>query len=150
MMGNMTMRWTNPSDAELYALLHAARTVAMVGASPSPGRPSHGVMQRLLQAGYRVIPVNPSVPEVLGQRTVPSLAELSGRVDIVNVFRRSEHVAEVAAQAQAIGAPALWLQLGVIDEAAAQRAKAAGMVVVMDLCIAVLHSLLRVPNKVGV
>lgn len=138
----------NPSDAELRALLASTQTIAMVGASPTPGRPSHGVMERLVRAGYRVIPVNPGAPEVLGCPSVASLAEVRERVDIVNVFRRSEYAEAIAEQAVALGARALWLQLGVVNERAARKARAAGLVVVMDLCIAVMHSLLRVPDKV--
>jgi predicted CoA-binding protein len=138
----------NPSDQDLFALLDGARTVAMVGASPTPGRPSHGVMERLLKAGYHVVPVNPQVTEVLGCAAVPTLADVRERVDIVNVFRRAEHVPELAEQALAIGARALWMQLGVVHEPAARHARAGGMLVVMDLCIAVMHSVLGVPGKV--
>jgi uncharacterized protein len=137
----------NPSDEELRALLERTETIAMVGASSSPERPSHGVMQRLLAAGYRVIPVNPNEREVLGQRAYASLAEVPTRVDLVDVFRRAEFTEQIAADAIAISAHALWLQLGVVNEAAAARARAAGLVVVMDLCIAVVHSLLGVAKK---
>lgn len=137
----------NPSDDELRELLTSASVIAIVGASSSRGRPSNGVMQNLLAAGYHVVPVNPKEREVLGQRAYASLAEIPFAVDIVNVFRRSEYTEAIAAEAVAISARALWLQLGVINEAAATRAKAAGLIVVMDLCIAVEHSLLRIPKK---
>src|SRR6185436_9404581 len=123
----------NPSDDELRALLTSASVIAIVGASSSKGRPSNGVMQNLLAAGYHVVPVNPNEREVLGQRAYASLAEIPFAVDIVNVFRRSEYTEAIAAEAVAISARALWLQLGVINEAAATRAKAAGLIVVMDL-----------------
>jgi predicted CoA-binding protein len=128
-------------------LLTSASAIAIVGASSSKGRPSNGVMQSLLAAGYRVVPVNPNEREVLGQRAYASVVEIPFAVDIVNVFRRSEYTEPIAAEAVAISARALWLQLGVINEAAATRAKAAGLIVVMDLCIAVEHSLLRIPKK---
>jgi predicted CoA-binding protein len=138
------MSHQNPSDELLYQLLANAKTVALVGASSSPGRPSYGIMQKLLRAGYVVIPVNPNEREVLGQAAVASLAEVAKPVDIVNVFRRSEYAPAIAEQAVAIGAKALWLQQGVSSEVAAQRASAGGLIVVMDSCIGVMHSLLRV------
>jgi predicted CoA-binding protein len=141
------MSHQNPSDAELRELLTSANVIAVVGASSATGRPSNGVMRKLLAAGYRVVPVNPSEQQVLGQHAYASLAEIPFAVDIVDVFRRSEYAAGVAAEAVAISARALWLQVGVVDEAAAARAQTAGLLVVMDLCIAVEHSLLRVPTK---
>jgi predicted CoA-binding protein len=141
------MAHSNPSRAELLTLLTNANTIAMVGASGDSQRPSHGVMQRLLKAGYRVIPVNPGETEVLGQKAYASLLDVPGPVDIVDVFRRPEHTPELADQSVQIGAKALWLQLGVINQDAAARASAAGLMVVMDLCIAVEVSRLGVPNK---
>jgi predicted CoA-binding protein len=146
--GANVMTHPNPSDAELRELLANAKTVAMVGASAAPERPSHGIMQKLLRAGYDVIPVNPNETEVLGKRAFASLSEVPVAVDIVNVFRRAEHTPELADQAVAIGAKALWLQQGIVNEVAAQRARAGGLMVVMDSCIGVMHSLLRVPPKV--
>jgi len=137
----------NPSDDELRALLTGAKTIAMVGASASEDRPSHGIMKKLLAAGYRVIPVNPSEREVLGQRAFAALTDIGEPVDIVNVFRRPEYTPEIADQAVAIGARALWLQSGIVNEDAAARARAGGLVVVMDECIGVQHSLLRIPKK---
>jgi uncharacterized protein len=127
-------------------MLEDARTIAVVGASADPLRPSHAVFAQLLAHGYRVIPVNPKESVVLEQAAFPTLADVPFSVDIVNVFRRSEHTLEVAQAAVAIGAKMLWLQSGVYDEAAAERAKAGGLVVVMDACINVLHSVLRVPR----
>jgi predicted CoA-binding protein len=143
-----SMAHSNPSKAELLALLTNANTIAMVGASSDSSRPSHGVMQRLLKAGYRVIPVNPGESEVLGQKAYASLRDVPGQVDIVDVFRRPEHTPELADQAVQIAAKALWLQQGVINEDAAARASAAGLMVVMDRCIAVEVSMLGVPKKV--
>jgi uncharacterized protein len=141
------MAHQNPPDAMVRQLLADARVIAVVGASPDPTRPSHGVAARLIAAGYRVVPINPNVSSVLGQPAYPSLADVPFAIDIVDVFRRSEHTPEVAEVAVAVGAKLLWLQSGVRNEEAAERAKAGGLAVVMDACIAVLHSALRVPRK---
>ena len=137
----------NPSDQELIAMLTAARTIAMVGASSNPDRPSHGIMRKLMSAGYRVIPVNPRETEVLGQRAYAALADVPDRIDIVDVFRRAEETPAVADQAVAAGAKVLWLQSGISNEDAARRAGAGGVTVVMDLCLGAVHSLLRIPRK---
>jgi uncharacterized protein len=121
-------------------ILESARTIAVVGLSADPGRPSHGVARYLQRAGYRIIPVNPNVDEVLGERAYPSLRELTDPVDVVEVFRRSEFVGPIVDDAIAIRARAVWLQDGVIDEAAAERARAAGLDVVMDDCMMRRHA----------
>ena len=120
-------------------ILREATSIALVGASPEPGRPSHGVMAYLLRAGYRVVPVNPLAAEVLGRRCVSSLADLEEPVDLVDVFRRPEHCGEVAREALAAGAGALWLQLGIVSAEARQVAEEAGMDYVEDACTAVVH-----------
>ncbi len=135
----------NPPDTELYKILKEARTIAIVGASPNPDRPSHGVMRALQHAGYRVIPVNPGQDEILGEKAYATLSDIPEKVDIVDVFRRPEHTPEIAAEAVKIGAKVLWLQLGVINEDAAAKAKAGGLTVVMDLCTAVVRRTLAVP-----
>ena len=137
------MAFDNPRDDELRQLLHDAKVIAMVGASSDPSRPSNGVMSRLLRAGYRVIPVNPNEREVHGVPAVSSLGEIHEKVDIVDVFRRPEFTPDIAKDAVKIGASTLWLQLGVINEEAAHIAKAGGLNVIMDLCIAVELALLR-------
>jgi predicted CoA-binding protein len=137
----------NPSDQELKQLLTDANTIAMVGASSNPDKASHGIMQKLQKAGYRVIPVNPREAEVLGEKSYPSLHDVPERIDIVDVFRRSEDTPAIADEAVAIGAKALWLQTGIVNDDAAARAKAGGLMVVMDACIGATHSLLRVPTK---
>jgi len=139
------MAHQNPPDAELRRLLTDARTIAVVGASSSPDRPSHGIFGRLLAAGYRVIPVNPNESLVQGQKAYASLRDIPEPVDIVDVFRRPEHTPAIADDAVAIGAKVLWLQSGIWNDEAAVRAGAAGLVVVMDECIGVAHSRLRVP-----
>jgi hypothetical protein len=122
-------------------ILREAKTIAIVGASPDPGRPSHGVMGYLQRAGYRVLPVNPTAcpGEILGVPCVPSLAELDEPVDLVDVFRRPEHCGDVAREAAAIDAPALWLQLGIRSADARSVAEAAGMDYVENACAAVVH-----------
>ena len=111
----------------------------MVGASPSPARTSHGVMRYLQRAGYRCIPVNPNADEVLGERCYPSLADVPEPFDLVDVFRREEYCAGVAREAAAVGAPALWLQLGLRSAAARTIAEAAGMDYVENACTAIVH-----------
>lgn len=137
----------NPSPDELRKLLTEASTIAMVGASSSPDKPSHGIMRKLLTAGYRVIPVNPRETEVLGQKAYPSLRDVPEKVDIVDVFRRAEDTPPIADDAVAIGAKAIWLQSGIFNEETARRAQAGGVLAVMDACIGVEHSLLQIPRK---
>jgi predicted CoA-binding protein len=129
------MAHANPSDDDLRALLASARTIAMVGASSKPDRPSHGVMKILIDAGYTVIPVTPRESSVLGRPAYASLADVPVPVDIVDVFRRAEDTPPIADDAAKIGAKAFWLQLGISNDDAAARAGAAGLVVVMDRCI---------------
>jgi uncharacterized protein len=129
------------SPAEILA---GARTIALVGASPRPERPSNSVMRYLLGQGYQVIPVRPvGPPEILGQRRVASLAEIEEPIDLVDVFRRSEFCPDVARQAVAAGAGALWLQLGVVSAEAREIAEAAGLDYVEDECTAIVHARLR-------
>src|SRR5258707_14821411 len=141
------MAHANPSDAELKQLLTDATTIAIVGASSNPDKASYGIMQKLLQGGYKVIPVNPRETEVLGERSYPSLIDVPERIDIVDVFRRAEDTPGIADDAVTIGAKALWLQTGIVSEDAAARAHAGGLIVVMDACIGATHSLLRVAPK---
>jgi predicted CoA-binding protein len=137
----------NPSDQELKRLLSAASTIAIVGASSNPERPSNGIMWRLKSVGYRVIPVNPNEAEVLGERAYPTLLDVPEPIDIVDVFRRPEYTPAIADAAVKVGAKALWLQSGVTNEEAAARAEAGGLTVVMDACISVMHAMLQVPKK---
>lgn len=128
-------------DAGIARLLNEARTIAVVGASSNPARPSHGVFRTMMDAGYRCVPVNPNETEVWGVPAVATLAEaaavLGGRIDIVDVFRRSELTEDVAREAVAVGARALWLQLGVVNAESARIAAEAGLEVVMDRCTAI-------------
>jgi predicted CoA-binding protein len=141
------MPHSNPSDQELKELLTNATTIAIVGASSNPDKESYGIMRKLLGVGYHVIPVNPKETEILGQRSYPSLIDVPEPIDIVDVFRRPEDTPAIADDAVTIGANALWLQTGISSEDAAARAKAGGLMVVMDTCIGATHSLLRVPAK---
>lgn len=126
-------------DHVVRAFLLSRPVVAVVGASNRPGRPSHGVMAELLEAGYEVIPVHPTHAAVHGLRTYPDLASIPGRVDLVDVFRRPEYTPDVARQAVAKGARMLWLQLGVVNDEASRIAREAGLLVVMDRCLSVEH-----------
>ena len=122
-------------------ILREAKTIAVVGASPKPDRPSHGVMRYLLAQGYRVIPVRPrDCDEVLGIPCVATLSELDEHVDLVDVFRRPEYTPDVAHEAVAIGAGALWLQLGIVSAEARAIAEAGGLDYVEDACTMVVHA----------
>ena len=129
------------TDDDIRRLLGTVRTIAVVGWSPKPDRPSHGVAAFLKRKGFRVIPVNPGQAgqEALGEVVRASLAEIGGEVDMVDIFRRSEEAGAVVDEALAAlpGLKAVWMQLGVVDEAAAARARAAGVEVVMDRCPAI-------------
>jgi predicted CoA-binding protein len=120
-------------------ILSEAHTIALVGASPKPWRPSHGVMRYLLEQGYRVLPVRPLVKEVLGVPCVGSLGEIEEPIDVVDVFRRSEACPAVAADAVTVGAKALWLQLGIVSAEAQAIAERAGLDYVEDECTAIVH-----------
>lgn len=127
----------------IYDLLSRVKTIAVVGLSDSPMRPSHGVSAYLQAQGYKIIPVNPQIAEALGEKSYPSLlevpAELAKKIDLVDVFRRPEFVDEIVEQAIQLKIPAIWLQEEVINERAAEKARQAGMFVVMDRCVLKEH-----------
>ena len=125
----------HPSDQQLKELLQKAHTIAVVGLSSSRIRASYGVSQYMQSAGYRIIPVNPNEQEVLGEKSYPRLEDVPEKIDVVDVFRRSEFVPEIVDAAIRVGARAIWMQEGVVNETAAQRARDAGLFVVMDACI---------------
>ncbi|MBK6972303.1 MAG: CoA-binding protein [Sterolibacteriaceae bacterium] len=125
----------NPDAAAIRALLQSVRTIAVVGLSPNPLRPSHGVARALQQFGYKVIPVRPAVDQVLGERAYPTLSDVAEPFDLVDVFRSPEHIAPLVDECLRLGVKAIWLQDDVVDEAAARRAADAGVTVVMDRCI---------------
>ncbi|MGH9580973.1 MAG: CoA-binding protein [Terriglobales bacterium] len=124
---------------EIYDLLKQAKVIAVVGLSSSPLRPSYGVAAFLQTVGYRVIPVNPNIRGALGEKAYASLAEVPERIDIVDIFRRPEFVPEVVDQAIALKVPAIWMQEDVVHEAAAAKARKAGIFVIMDRCILKEH-----------
>jgi len=134
------------SPEELRAVLRRARTIAVVGLSPKPGRPSHAVARYLQGEGYRIVPVNPGHAEILGERSYPTLtaAARDHAIDVVDVFRRSEHAGTVVDEAIPLHPLLIWLQQGVVDAQAAARAEAEGVPFVMDRCLAVDHRLLEV------
>jgi predicted CoA-binding protein len=129
-----------PPEDPIAVLLRAARTIAVVGLSPNPARPSFGVARYLQSAGYRIVPVHPGVTEILGEPTYASLEAIPQRVDIVNVFRRPEHVPEVVESAIRIAARAIWLQEGITHPEAEKRAAEAGLIVISNLCMFKEHS----------
>lgn len=120
-------------------LLSQVKTIAVVGLSDSPMRPSHGVSAYMQMQGYRIIPVNPQIPEALGEKSYPSLLDVPEKIDLVDVFRRPEYVEQIVDQAIQLKIPAIWLQEEVINERAAEKARKAGMFVVMDRCILKEH-----------
>jgi predicted CoA-binding protein len=128
----------NPSKTEIEAFLKRIRSIAILGLSESPGKPSHHVAEELQKFGYRIVPVNPTAQSILGERAWADLESAlagAGPVDVVDVFRRPEHVAAIVDECIRLRVPALWLQEGVVDVAAAAKARAAGLFVVMDRCM---------------
>ena len=127
----------------IYELLSSVKTIAVVGLSASPMRPSHGVSAYMQAEGYKIIPVNPRIAEALGEKAYPSLLEVPlevrKRIDLVDVFRRPEYVDEIVEQAIQLKIPAIWMQEGVVNERAAEKARKAGMFVVMDRCVLKEH-----------
>jgi uncharacterized protein len=127
----------------IHELLSRTKTIAVVGLSESPMRPSHGVSAYMQAHGYKIIPVNPQIAEALGEKSYPSLAnippEIAKKIDLIDVFRRPEYVDEIVEEAIKLKVPAIWLQEDVINERAAERARKAGIFVVMDLCILKEH-----------
>jgi uncharacterized protein len=133
----------NPSREEIAKILKNSKRIAVVGLSNNPERTSYQVAKALKDAGYEIIPVNPKVDEVFGVKAVKSLTEIEGHVDIVNVFRRSEYVMDLAKEFVQIDADVFWTQLGVINEEAYQFLKERGYTVIMDRCIKVEHALTK-------
>jgi len=127
-------------DDPIAELLRSAKTIAVVGLSDSPFRPSYDVSAYMQRQGYRIIPVNPQVKEVLGEKSYASLCDVPEKIDIVDIFRRSEFVPEIVDETIALRVPAIWMQEGVIHEAAAAQARAAGIFVIMDRCILKEHA----------
>ena len=131
----MTTTTTDP----ITELLKRSKTIAVVGLSDSPIRASHGVSAYMQSQGYRIVPVNPTIENALGENSYPSLLEVKEKIDIVDIFRRNEFVPDVVDQAIQLKVPAIWMQEGVIHEAAAEKARQAGIMVIMDQCILKEH-----------
>lgn len=129
-------------NTEVAGLLRRARTIAIVGLSPKESRPSNMVGRYLLNAGYTIFPVNPGQSEIFGLKCYPDLGSIPGQIDIVDIFRRSDEVMPVVREAVRIGAGAVWMQLGIVNQEAAEYARQHGLIAVMDRCIKVDHSLL--------
>lgn len=129
------MPFQNPAPDEIKALLSRVKNIAVAGLSPKPNRPSFVVARSLQGFGYRIIPVRPALNEVLGEKAYPSLAEVPDRIDLVDAFRAAEHLDALVDECIRLKLPALWIQEGIVNPAAAERARAAGLFVVMDRCI---------------
>jgi hypothetical protein len=138
-MNSCEMPAQNASAIEIQEILATTRTVAVVGLSPKPHRDSYQVAAYLQEQGYRIVPVTPQASEILGEKCYASLAEVPGPVDVVNIFRKPESVPEIVDAAIAIRAKAIWMQMGIVHNGAADRARAAGLDVVMSRCIMVEH-----------
>ena len=129
----------NPSADPITEILKTQKTIAVVGLSSNPMRPSHGVTEYMQAAGYRIIPVNPNETEVLGEKSYARLEDVPEKIDIVDIFRRAEEVPRVVESAIRVGAKVVWMQLGIENEEAAEKARAAGLTVVEDACILIEH-----------
>jgi uncharacterized protein len=125
----------NPTDEERRALLKRVKTIAVLGLSPQSNRPSHVVAKAMQGFGYRIIPVRPAISEILGEKCHPDLSAIPEPVDLVDVFRAAEHLPAIVEECIRLRFPAIWIQEGIVDDTAAQRAQGAGMTVVMDRCI---------------
>lgn len=130
---------TLPETGAITDLLKRSKTIAVVGLSNSPMRPSHGVSAYMQTNGYRIIPVNPNIKGALGEKAYPSLLDVPEKIDIVNIFRRHEFVEEIVDQAMRLKVPAIWMQEEVVNERAAEKARKAGIFVIMDRCILKEH-----------
>ena len=129
----------HPGADAILELLRNYKAIAVVGLSSNPMRPSHGVTEYMQGAGYRIIPVNPNETEVLGEKSYPRLEDVPEKIDVVNIFRRAEEVPPVVESAIRIGAKVVWMQLGIENEEAGEKAKVAGLAVVEDACILIEH-----------
>ncbi len=125
----------NPSDEDRRELLRRVKTIAVVGLSPNPARPSHGVARAMQRFGYSIIPIHPTATEVLGAKAYRRLSEVNVPIDLVDVFRRAEFIGPIVDDCLALGLKAIWIQEGIVNEVAAERARDNGMTVVMDRCI---------------
>ncbi|MFD2630602.1 CoA-binding protein [Oceanobacillus kapialis] len=136
------MAWENPSNEEIKQLLTEAKTIAVVGLSDNPERTSYQISAAMQKQGYRIIPVNPTVQEVLGEKAYSSLLEVPESIDIINVFRRPEHLPAIAEEAAQTDCNVFWAQQGIVNQEAYDYLKKKDFTVIMDLCIKVVHAVL--------
>jgi len=136
------MTWENPANEEISNLLQNSKTIAVVGLSDNPERTSYQISKAMQDVGYKIIPVNPMIDEVLGEKAYDSLTDVTERVDIINVFRRSEFLVDIAKEALQTNSKVFWAQQGVINDEAYKLLKENGFTVIMDLCIKVAHAVL--------
>ncbi|WP_163972160.1 CoA-binding protein [Oceanobacillus halotolerans] len=136
------MAWENPSNEVMQEILESSKTIAVVGLSNNPDRTSYQVSKIMQESGYRIIPVNPTIDEVLGEKAYPSLLEVPDQIDIINVFRRPEYLTDIAKDAVQTNCNIFWAQQGIVNEEAFHYLKEHNFTVIMDRCIKVLHSLL--------
>jgi uncharacterized protein len=134
------------TNEEVKQILLSTRTIAVVGLSSNPEKESYGIAEYLQQQGYRIIPVNPTAPEILGEKTYPDLESIPDKIDVVQLFRKSEDVPPFVDSAIKVGAKVVWMQVGIENESAAQKAHAAGLKVVMNACMRVTHRMLIGPK----
>ena len=137
----------NDYDQRMMGILKSTNTIASVGVSSNPEKESHGVVLYLKEQGYKIIPVNPTATEILGEKAYPSLSDIPEKVDAVQIFRKPEDVPPVVEEAIKIGAKAVWMQEGIVNEEAAQKAEEAGLQVVMDACMRATHRRLNIEPK---
>lgn len=137
------MSWENPSNDVIASILKESKTIAVVGLSDNPERTSYQISKAMQQAGYKIIPVNPRVDEVLGEKAYESLEEIDQDIDIINVFRRSEFLPELAKEASKTNCKVFWAQQGVVNEEAYHFLKERDFTVIMDLCIKVAHAVMK-------
>jgi len=140
------LTWENPQNNELKNILEKAKTIAIVGLSDNPERTSYQIAKVMQDNGYKIIPVNPTVEEVLGEKAYSSLTEVNEKIDIINIFRRSEFLPEIAKESVKTDCKVFWAQQGIVNEEAYHYLQEHGFTVIMDLCIKVAHSVLQVNN----
>ena len=136
------MAWENPANEEIKSILESARTIAVVGLSNNPERTSYQVSKAMQDSGYQIIPVNPTVDEVLGKKAYDSLTDVKEKIDIINIFRRPEFLPQIAKEAAQTDCRIFWAQQGIVNEEAYEYLKERDFTVIMDLCIKVVHSVL--------
>ena len=141
-MGGLYMSWENPSNKQIKNLLQESKTIAVIGLSDKPERTSYQIAKAMQQSGYKIIPINPNVDEVLNEKSYQSLKEVEEEIDIVNVFRRSEHLPAIANEAKDLNIKGFWAQQGVIHEDVPTILEKNDALVMMDLCIKVAHATL--------